>query len=761
VELRLEVLAETGGWRVEVLDGRSMHPLLDSQGAAIVRHLVPLGRDPVYPQPAPGSLTAPDGDLATAADVSLIRQVHESVVAREPAAGDLRRFGRYLFDTLIGTAAWQAILQAAGSQPIELSLAWDPDQATLNRLPWELMHDGHRYLAQAPGVALLRRVRGAPQSVTTLLSPPRVLFVVGTELYKDVIEPGAEYLRLIQGLKAREMDLSLRTLLVLKCTSERLLAALEEFRPDVVHFICHGRLDEHGACYLELVDAKSSAKPAPLYSASLLEILKKSAIPAPIMVLSACYTATADFADVGQVAFPLATDLITNGIPIVVGMGGRIADQACRLFTRQFYESLLAGGDIAHATAEGRRAAISHGGTDPNLSVDWALPAIFFASGVTDTRLPIVLQTTEQEWQSFAREFRTENDAAFCDRLEIIEQFDLLMADEPAQRRVGGRDTDLQMLAVDVDKPDSSEKYGRTWLLRELAVKAVQDGHVPCLVCKGEAWRADQDPPGDVKGLLRAIQSAVQNTIYRFDLAGAVPASCPLVETLLDRSPGAPLPSWLPPEIHGIAGDETTREVRRKAVALRLDLLALLDAAAQKRPPGEGPRTKLVLLVDDLHRMGNLAVSDLVGQLCGTTGLRAARKRVRLVITYSSNPITAQELSVQSVIDSLRPWTKRVDLGRFKPTLEERQAYQHYLLHWRSGDRPRPLVPAAAGGDWLFAKLEKEVRGIPSELALKAPALIRALLDPPGDWPAILHDANDTAVLAQAREEPRIRLPGT
>ena len=758
MQFRLGVTPATGGWSVSVFDAASGQPVLDSNGMAVTREMVALPGKPAYPIAKTGMPIVSTGthdELVDVASSAALRNVHEAIVARTRRPAILQRFGRYLFETLIGQDAWDAILATAGSRRIELSLSWKPEDTVLNRLPWELVHDGKRFLAQAPGVAILRRVADAPQKMPDLRSPPRVLFVVGTELYKDVIEPGAEYLRLIQGLKARELDLSLRTLLVLKCTSLRLQAALEDFTPDVVHFICHGRLDELGQGYLELVDPKNAAKPAALFSGSLLTMWKAQKAPPPVIVLSACYTATAEFTDVGQVAVPFAADLVRNGVPIVVGMGGRIADQSCRLFTRQFYESLLTGGDIAHATAEGRRAAISHGGTDAMTSVDWALPVIFFASGVEGTSVPVTLQTEEQAWQGFSGDFRNGEDPVFCDRLEVLEQFDILMSSEETQRRVGGRDSDLQALAIAVPKPDSAEKYGRTWLLHELAVKAIQDGHVPCLVCEGEAWSKGDYPPGDVDQLLRAIQSAVDITRYRFGITDAIPTACPLVEALLNVPEGGNLPPDLPAEILAVTGDEATRSARRKAVALRLDLLALLDAAAAKRPPDDIDRTRLVLLIDDVHRMGHRAVSDFFGHLSGAAGLRTGRKRIRYAFTYSSVPITAQELSVKAITDSLRSWTGRLELGPFKPTIEERQAYQHYLLNWRTDGKLRPLVAEMTLSDWVFSKLTAEVAGIPSNLLLKAPPVIRTFLGAPKPFPAILRDADDQTALAQARGEIR------
>ena len=64
----------------------------------------------------------------------------------------------------------------------------------------------------------------------------------------------------------------------------------------------------------------------------------------------------------------------------MVGMAGEIADQACRLFSLLFYESLLRDGQLAFAASQGRRLGIiGVGNSDPRTSVDWALPTIFLS----------------------------------------------------------------------------------------------------------------------------------------------------------------------------------------------------------------------------------------------------------------------------------------------------------------------------------------------------------------------------------------------
>src|SRR5688500_9209618 len=336
---------------------------------------------------------------------------------------------------------------AGAKQTVELSLVWPSGDEVLQRLPWEAMRHETRFRGQEGQFAMLRRVPEARQTLAPIASPPRVLFVVGTELYNDVIRPGAEYLRLLQGLRISGMSLSLKTRLLLRTTQERLEAALDEFRPDVIHFICHGYFDDNHRCYLQLVDKDDPQRPWRLHAGTLADLLSEKDRMPTALVLSACYTAAPNLPIVGQIAAPYAAELVARGVPIAVGMAGKITDQACRLFTRRFYESLLRTGEYAHAAAEGRRAALRAGGFDAKSSADWIMPTIYVSDGVAGTAVPITQQKVEELWHDVAADYAPGPFPVFCDRLEIVEQLDTLLAGERVQRTAGSA-KDLQVLAV-------------------------------------------------------------------------------------------------------------------------------------------------------------------------------------------------------------------------------------------------------------------------------------------------------------------------
>jgi len=340
---------------------------------------LPLDWD-AFPLPPPGEVTllpntASYYNLCAATDKETIADFYRRIVEQKvPTPDQMEAFGGYLFLTLIGERLWNKLKSVAGAERLELALSWREDDRAMNRLPWEMMFiPGDDFLAAVPRVAITRRVAGASHRLTELPSPPRVLFVVGTDLTRDVIRPGAEYLGLIRALDHE--GLSLKTHLLLEATTEKLEEAVKWFRPTVVHFICHGWVN-NGRSYIQLRDKDDPilASSFDLYGDQLLRLLRTSLdLPLPpIVVLNACYTASAeateDLAPAGQVSTPLAVELVRGdargGIPIVVAMGGEVSDQACRLFTWGFYHSLLEDGDLIYAAAEGRRFGILHG-SDP------------------------------------------------------------------------------------------------------------------------------------------------------------------------------------------------------------------------------------------------------------------------------------------------------------------------------------------------------------------------------------------------------------
>ncbi|MCZ7543144.1 MAG: hypothetical protein M5R40_06220 [Anaerolineae bacterium] len=101
-----------------------------------------------------------------------------------------------------------------------------------------------------------------------------------------------------------------------------------------------------------------------------------------------------------------------------------------------------------------------------------------------------------------------------------------------------------------------------------------------------------------------------------------------------------------------------------------------------------------------------------------------------------------------------------VPLDRFRPPVEERLAYQQFLLSWQDENKkhkPLAVVENRQTRDYVehfFNKLAQKVGGIPSNLkGQSCRDVIDVFLDFPGL--TILREANDEDALQLARTQTR------
>jgi len=154
---------------------------------------------------------------------------------------------------------------------------------------------------------------------------------------------------------------------------------LDELRAgcDVLYLACHGRL-KTGVPYLYFEDSRHEARPV---DASVLadKIAEMKTPPPRLVVLASCESAgnaVSAARDDGGFFLSAAAKLIKAGAAAVVGMQGRVVQDASRTFVRAFFRELLAHGQVEAAAAAARMEM-------PQNS-DWWLPALLVAvdSGV-------------------------------------------------------------------------------------------------------------------------------------------------------------------------------------------------------------------------------------------------------------------------------------------------------------------------------------------------------------------------------------------
>lgn len=647
----------------------------------------------------------PDGEAADAAE---IRAAFGRIASGTPARGEVASFGRHLFHSLLGDALWQAIRDTAGDELIELALSFPASETDLHRLPWESMHSGTFFLSAEPGrlVAITRLIPGPGAEAATRTVEPRVLFVVGAPLTDPELKPGAEYLGLMRRLEASGLGLSSN--LLLQASAERLREAILELRPSIVHFITHGAFSG-GQAVLKMVDKDNPGKMKELTAAQLAGILleppedKADGWQGPaIVVLNACYSGqvfggSAGALPVDRKMKPLAAELVQRGIPLVVGMGGRVADRACRIFTRRFYETILQG-DPIRGIAQGRRAG--HGeGTSPEDTLDWALPVLFLDPAVTvgvdkDARQHDILRQAAQSLS----DYMDHKPAAFCDRLSCMTDYQELVSTGKRARRV--------MVVYESFDPsrDRKLKYGRTWLLEQLALQAIQNGHAPVLLKLEEG----DEPPETLLQLADLIRSAGEQTCYHFGLEAPASSEVVKLKRLQTGAAAGPLPEELEAAVHK-DGVDSPAAVR---TALRLDLLRL---RGEVRKLLRNDLAQILVLVDNLHRAG--AVEELLGpQFLKAEGIGVLGDPIPVVFSFCKTDTVTTRTYEALLKHAARNYVIDHRLTTFDSPKVDRMPYEQFLLQLDPPLISSPQPENEQDVQGAFVVMHEIVKGVPSEL---------------------------------------------
>ncbi len=694
---------------------------------------------------------------------------------------DAHTFGGYLFATLLGDRAWKIIEDTAGTSDIELALCWPTSEWELSQLPWEMMcNTPNTFLASDPSrvIGITRLVPRANQPAgmaltrVTVSEPLKVLFVVGAAENDARIRPGAESLGLLQRLQDKGKDLLLNAHTLLRASSQAIEDEIAQFQPSVVHFICHGEIDPpKGYLYLVSDDQVGKTK---LDATELYGLLTKARQqPPPIVVLNACYSGSAAISatPATQESVSLAAKLVELGIPMVVAMGGEIADHACRLFTWRFYAALLQGESVACATAEGRWAGITHVGNSES-SVDWAYPALFLSENTS----PEIITVQDKAWilrQKIASSYqKMRNPRVFFDRFDILEekykQLLHLGTEGTDVKRVLAIETKIQnaptLRAISTKVP----RYGKSRLLEELAARAVREGHIPCLVSFKEG---DQCPTNSIE-LGLAILEAIDRTREQFkldmspkqkfiapkhQLLKAIKGLKVVKEQLqssvsVTRGLDARIRYYQ--ELDSIKELVATQKLKigntTTGEALRLDLEALARDARKRYP--DVSNMMVLVLIDEVHRF-DAAANDLFDWL-DSNGLGSSEEPIPIIFTFSNTehgeyngvvralkgyqkiiqesiserPVTAIERPdhVAGFIKQNRNYVEHRELGPFcasddvsKNSKNELPylPYQQFLLHYK----PPLVFSRKAPKDKIllfFETLHKMVQGVPSRLEL-------------------------------------------
>lgn len=704
------------------------------------------------------SLCAPADD-----DPSEIKKLYENIIVGDMDPDEIERFGRYLTATLFGDN-WPKMVESAGKKQIELELHFGCEDIELNRLPWEMMYGEKRFFGNYEGrdVSVTRIVSCERKSEVQGLSLPlKVLFVIGRQL-DDKLRPGAEYLGMLRRMKIpfdrldgtlepRSIDLNTR--LLIEATGEDLKAAMEEFRPHIVHFICHGVVDDEGGRILLTKPRDQGQGPDSELEAddcnaeTLLEYMSNGRAPnnlPSVVVLNACHTADADNAeensasDIKRGYLSLAAQLVAGGVPVAIGMAGEIADAACRIFTRNFYQALIKREPIALATARGRRAAMYHYEKVYKASVEWVRPTLFAASDVLD-----LLKVDEKTQEDMLK--LTEIPSKYLgDRNMLCDRFSYLKAFQHFRQEVAST-RERKMMALRVNEPEEGKlRFGKTRLLEEIAAHSVLENFIPCLIRN----QSTVERPTNLLWLAFLLAEVMDETRERFSITKRIKSEAlnralnkfnlppPVTDKRIDieaskdearrrlRDIGKPgQPDDISPQLAKAVILEDMGRLYKDVNKIpdgptASDNAATGDAAAQP-PGGNGKpaekRRELLLLFDDLHLYEGVAPLLLSEAMTGPHGLGDSTLTIPLIFTYSARlRVSTNALDEIEKFVTRGKYVVKENLERINDESEARLAYSQFLLsrdpplsfNWR-GDKKADV-------EALLRALHTAISGVPS-----------------------------------------------
>ncbi len=353
----------------------------------------------------------------------------------------LKNIGRSLYQALfppeskVEKALQSAIWAAEGENTqLHIQLKFEADSVQRSRLadyPWELMHDGQRFLAHHQ-VTFSRYIAHdtvppniAPVAQVNVLLVSSAAFDPDQELKQLSIQ---EQQAIHQGLNNAQQTGHIRLFKLEHATRNQLRVYLTEHRgdeaPHVLHFDGHGlfgkrcpneqcrtihkgiKIDRCRVCNTALPEAlgylvfeDEDGKPDYVSAAELGVMLQQSSFGdhnsqstgVALTVLSACQSGMAVAGD--SVFNGTAQNLIGHRVPAVVAMQYSVSVQSATKFAEQFYRSLGQKNSLAVAVSQGREAMGAEGNQwyRPVLYLRWRDNEggqLFTISGKTPPEIP-------------------------------------------------------------------------------------------------------------------------------------------------------------------------------------------------------------------------------------------------------------------------------------------------------------------------------------------------------------------------------------
>lgn len=304
-------------------------------------------------------------DRAQRVEANLVtwgQRLHDAVLPAAPTANVMAAWaridghaGRRFSVHVDATATLEA-----GAPEADVAAAHEA-ATTLLGLPWELLHDGRRFLFQgAQPTRVRRRLPNTQAREVPVLAPPIRILLVTARPEDDAcgyLDHRASAAPLVDATEAlgelvQVTLLDPPTLPALRTELDRARAARQPYH--VLHFDGHGVYDRSvglgGLCFEDPRDALllERRRHATVYTPELGALLDEHRIP--LVFLEACQTAQAE-----QASESVATALLGAGVAAVAAMSHSVLVESARRFVQTFYRALAGGARVGGAMLAGQR----------------------------------------------------------------------------------------------------------------------------------------------------------------------------------------------------------------------------------------------------------------------------------------------------------------------------------------------------------------------------------------------------------------------
>ncbi|MGI2902845.1 tetratricopeptide repeat protein [Tolypothrix sp. VBCCA 56010] len=280
--------------------------------------------------------------------------------------------GRRLYKWLDGSdRTLQLLLDKYRREGIVLAIA---TSEKLAHLPWEVLHDGNRFLVQhVPAIVPVRWVSDSTVKKLTIEGEAenralQVVFMATSPLdVKPVLDFEAEEARILEATKRQPLALTVEES---GCLSELgyLVDGYDKDYFDVLHLTGHATLQDGQPRFI------TETATGEAYYASAGDIAQELQFRLPKLIfLSGCRTGQAG--NSGSVP-SMAEELLKSGAKAVLGWGQKVLDPEATAAAAALYQELSAGKQITEALACTYQALIN------NKARDWHLLRLYAAGNL-------------------------------------------------------------------------------------------------------------------------------------------------------------------------------------------------------------------------------------------------------------------------------------------------------------------------------------------------------------------------------------------